>query len=409
MKTLPLKIVVMGFGGRGESITQYAIKNPHELVVAAVVEPSAERQKVARNIFGENLAIFSSSAEFYESDVDVDGVWVVSKENAHTDLAVEAMQRKLPLICEKPLATTIADTYRICNAYDANPVPFVIPHSLRYLPSYRKIKQIIEDGSIGRIMHIHAMEEIGDRHTVSYYRRGPGRLRKDTKFLMAKSSHDLDIINWMMGGVKVKSIACFGGQDFFKPRPGVPDRCTSECPELSTCPFGPEWQHPGQPKKSFKVDDDTLAVVDEKRCAWNSGSDQIDHQTLIMQYEDGTTVDFTLRCFGGGGRPMQITGSEGTIFNHKQVQLTKYHPLVEQTFAPADLPPAYEGPHGGGDWGLIKDWIEAVSTGSKPKSATVHEAAEAIVLCEAADLAMLENRLVDVEELRKAARLEAAK
>ncbi|MBA4387672.1 MAG: hypothetical protein C0404_06800 [Verrucomicrobia bacterium] len=403
MKSGPLNIAVLGYGGRAQTLTRYALEHPDEIVVRVVAEHNEKRRAVAAERFGNGIRIFSSGEEFYDSGIEVDGVWVVSKEKTHAALAIPALERGLPLICEKPLSTSLEDAYRICEAYEANPVPFVIPHSLRYLPKYRKIKECVDSGLLGRIMHIHAVEAIDDKHTVGYYRRGPGRLRADTTILLAKNSHDLDIINWMMGGVKAKSVACFGGLDYFRPRPEVPKRCTKECAELATCPYGPCGSQL-ESGAAAKIDESTEAVFDAKLCAWNSGGDQVDHQTIIMEFENGTTVDFTLKCFGGGGRPIQITGTHGSVFGLENVILTTYRPASTHTFADSEMPPIIQGPHGGGDWALIHDWYESVISGRKPASANVHESAEAVAVCLAADIAMLEHRVVMLDEVREKAR-----
>jgi predicted dehydrogenase len=402
MAARPLNIAVLGFGGRAESLTAYVHEHPGEYIVRAIAEPDKARRARAAELFGQ-AKMFESGEAFYASGLPVDGVWVISKEKTHAALAIPALERRLPLICEKPLATTLEDCYRICAAYEKNPVPVVIPHSLRYLPTYRKVREFVVSGRLGRILHIHAVEAIDDRHTVGYYRRGPGRLRADTTFLLAKSSHDLDIVNWMMNGVKARSIACFGGQDFFKPRPEVPDRCTDRCRELRTCPHGPYGKQVVA-GEAVRIDPDTEAVFDARMCAWNSGGEQVDHQTLIIQYEDGTTVDFTLRAFGGGGRYLQITGSSGSVISAREVRLLTYHPSSDRIIPPEELPPVPQGPHGGGDWALLRDWYEAVTTGRPPNSASVHESAEAVALCLAADEAMLKRSVLDMGEFRERAR-----
>ena len=101
------------------------------------------------------------------------------------------------MILEKPLATSIRDAYRICEAFDRNPVPLVVPHSLRYLSSYRKAKELVDSGVLGSILHIHAIEQVDDHHTVEYYRRGSNMYRSNTTALLAKSSHDIDLINFL--------------------------------------------------------------------------------------------------------------------------------------------------------------------------------------------------------------------
>ncbi len=398
----PLNVAILGFGGRAGFITDYAKQHPEQLRVTCVADPQPERLKWARDLLGPECLTFENGEQFYAyydraPEKIVDGVCVTSQERTHADLAVPALERKIPLIVEKPLATSIRDAYRICDAYDRNPVPLTVPHSLRYLASYRKVKEIVNSGVLGRIMHIHAVEQIDHQHTVGYYRRGPGMYRTNTAFLLAKCSHDIDIINWMMSGVRAKSVACFGGADYFKPRPDLPELCSDACPQSKTCPFYnvESWGTP------YVVDKDTVAIGQGNLCAWNSGAEQVDHQTLIIQYEDGTTADFTLKCFGDNRRPLQITGSLGTVYaTPEDVELVLYHPAHTEKFGRDQLP-VQPGPHGGGDYALLRDWIDAVISGGKTSSATVHESAEAVAVCIAAELAMMHHKIIEMADLRK--------
>jgi predicted dehydrogenase len=395
---LPLDIAILGFGGRAGFITEYAKQCPDQLRVVCVADPQPERLKCAREQFGPECLTFESGDDFYKyfdqaREAVVDGVCVISQERTHADLAVPALERKLPLIVEKPLATSLRDAYRICDAYDHNPVPLTVPHSLRYLSSYRKAKEIVDSGVLGRILHIHGVEQLDHHHTVGYYRRGPGMYRSNTVFLLAKCSHDIDIINWMMSGVRARSVVSFGGADYFKPRSEVPELCSEACPESKTCPFynAESWGTP------YVVDKDTVAVGQGNLCAWNSGAEQVDHQTMIIQYEDGTTADFTLKCFGDNRRPLQITGSLGTVYaTPERVELVVYHPARVEKF---DLP-LQEGSHGGGDFALTRDWINAVLSGGKTGSATVHESAEAVAVCIAAELSMMHHKIIEMADLR---------
>ncbi|MDD5708347.1 MAG: Gfo/Idh/MocA family oxidoreductase [Kiritimatiellae bacterium] len=400
-KNLPIHIAILGFGGRAEGMAKYAVEHPDQLQVVAVADPQPQRRQRATALFGRQCRTYETGEEFYHSNqsqgIGVDGIWVISQERTHAELAVPALERGLPLIVEKPLATSIRDAYRICEAFDRHPVPLTVPHSLRYLASYRKVREIVASGVLGRILHIHAVEQIDHQHTVGYYRRGPGMYRSNTTFLLAKCSHDIDIIYWMMGGVRAKSVASFGGADYFKPRAELPELCSDRCPLATGCPFfGVHYA-----AKPYVVDKDTLAVGRGDLCAWNSGAEQVDHQTLIIQYEDGTTADFTLKCFGDNRRSLQITGSHGTVYaTPTDVELVSYHPARVEKFG-SDRLPVQPGTHGGGDYALIRDWIEAVVSGGQTSSATVHESAEAVAVCIGAELAMMHHKLIEMADLRR--------
>ncbi len=392
-----LRIAILGFGGRAEDLAREARQSTYPVQVVCVADPRSDRRQRAEQLFGPHCLLLERGEDFYNQSIEVGGVWVISQERTHAQLAVPALERGLPLIVEKPLATSIRDAYQICEAFDRNQVPVTVPHSIRYRPPYRKAKEIVESGVLGRIMHIHAVEQIPPQHTVWYYRRGPGMYKSNTTFLLAKSSHDIDIINWMMGDVRAKSVVSFGGADYFKPRPEVPDVCSDECPEAKTCP----WFMRLTANTTVNVDKDTTAVIRENRnaCAWNSGAEQVDHQTVIIQYEDGTTADFTLNCFGEHKRSLQITGSQGTLYaTYKDLRVVTYHPWNVETF---ELEQLSEGGHGGADAALVQDWIDAVVTGRKTASATLHESAEAVAVCVGAELSMTGHKIVEMDELRK--------
>ncbi len=406
--TKPLDVAIMGFGMRGESFSSYSIDNPDQIRVTAVIDPKPERHERARKVFGPSVSVYDSASDFYAANQPVDGVWVLSRERTHAELAVPVMERGIPIITEKPLATTIADAERIVEAFDSNPVPLAIPHTMRYKPGYRKLKELVISGTLGQVMHIHAAEQIPAMHTVYYYRRGPGMFRENTFFLLAKCSHDIDIINWLMDS-PAKSVASFGGTNYFTPRDDVPHRCSDGCLQLDSCTYSPK----KVPDQIHELPDFELFIrdtADPNICAWNSPSEQVDHQTVIIQYENGATADFTLRCFGDPRRPIQVTGTDATAYYDQAThELRVVHTkgiykqsstgTSEEVFGPDDLP-VREGPHGGADWALIDDWVEAVRTGRHTTSATVHEAAEAVVVCVAADTAMREGRVVDVSGLR---------
>lgn len=402
----PLDVAIMGFGGRGEgTFLDYVKKHPDDVRITAIVDPSENRQKRARELLGPQVSIYDSGSEFYAAEQAVDGIWILSQESSHADLAVPGLERGIPLITEKPLATTIEDAARIAEAHLQSPAIVSIPHVLRYVPGYRKLKEIVQSGKLGKIMHIHAAEQIDSFHTVYYYRRGPAMFRSNTFFLLAKCCHDIDIINWMMDS-PARTVASFGGTDYFTPREDVPSRCNEGCSELEACQFSPR----NLPSHIHELPrfDAYSGGIDANICAWNSPSEQVDHQTLILQYENGATADFTLRCFGDGRRPIQITGSDATAYfdvNSQELRvvhtnnLPGQQPIVE-IFTAEDLPQAYEGPHHGGDWALLDDWVDAVRTSRPTDSASVYEAAEAVVVCVAADIAMRERRVVDIDKLR---------
>lgn len=79
-----------------------------------------------------------------------DIVSVVTGDHLHADIVVEAADRKTPIIlCEKPIATTLADADRMIDAAERNGSLLTVEHSRRWHPSYLKAREIIRSGELG--------------------------------------------------------------------------------------------------------------------------------------------------------------------------------------------------------------------------------------------------------------------
>ena len=72
----------------------------------------------------------------------------------------------------------------------------IIGHVLRYTPFYTAIKKHILNGDIGEVMNIYLSERVSYHHMGTSYVRGKWASEKQchAKMLLAKSSHDMDIM-----------------------------------------------------------------------------------------------------------------------------------------------------------------------------------------------------------------------
>ena len=95
-------------------------------------------------------------------------------------------------------------------------------------------------------------------------------------------------------------------------------------------------------------------------------NDQPDHYVTSMEFEDEITANFSMEAFTSyHGRRTRIMGSHGditgdmTAFTHTDFltgTITKWDISIEE-----DKNSGYQGSgHGGGDWRLVTDWINAV-------------------------------------------------
>src|SRR3990172_7955219 len=200
-----------------------------EFELVAVASRSPDRMHRYADEFGVPAgARYGSAEELIDSGPEVDGLIITSPDTTHEAVALAAMKARAPILLEKPIATSVEGAYRVASAADAAGVPIVVGLVLRYTPFYQKVKQLVTDGAIGRLVQIDGRLVLKYTFASTHFMRSPNRLRSETGgFAITMCGHDFDIINWLVGEQALR-IASFGGLDYFLPRDDAALRC-SEC------------------------------------------------------------------------------------------------------------------------------------------------------------------------------------
>ena len=146
--TTPRKIGLIGCG----TVARYghlpAIRNTPEWELAAVFDPDPVRAQSARKEFeaGES---FSDLEAFLDSGLDA--VTITSRPPAHRDNVLAAARRRLPVLCEKPLALDRVECEEMIAAMNAAGVPLYTAFCYRYSPIALKIRELVQAGAIGEV------------------------------------------------------------------------------------------------------------------------------------------------------------------------------------------------------------------------------------------------------------------
>lgn len=120
---------------------------PEKEVLVEVREDLAQ-ESAAR--FGFNR--FSTDWRKVVHDPDVDVVVVLVPNNLHRDVVVEAAAAGKHVICEKPLAPTVAEASEIVDAVSRAGVHSQIGFNWRLTPAIQMARKLIDDGTIGEVL-----------------------------------------------------------------------------------------------------------------------------------------------------------------------------------------------------------------------------------------------------------------
>ena len=129
-----------------------------------------------------DLALYKDHQEMLAKE-KLDFVTVATSDHLHADLVVNASNAGVKgILCEKPLATTVADCERMLAACERNRTVLSVDHSRRFMPFWRRIKEIVDEGTIGPVTNV------------------VGTLAGERAMLFRNGTHVIDCMRWFAGG-----------------------------------------------------------------------------------------------------------------------------------------------------------------------------------------------------------------
>jgi len=370
----PVRVITLGAGNRGNVYGNYAVRYPEEMDIVGVAEPIPlrnERYATKHNIPAENR--FPTWERVFDRPKFADAVIISTPDNLHYGPCMAALKAGYDVLLEKPIAPTEQECRDILDLAKKTGRVVAVCHVLRYAPYFVKMRDMIQSGAIGDLVSIQHMEPIGNIHMSHSYVRGNWHDRNaTTPIILAKSCHDLDILRWMVGK-PCKQIVAMGGLHWFRKEnapKGSTARCMDGCAVEATCPYSAmkiyyrdrQRTHvldlPEDPARHGEAILEKLRTTNYGRCVYRMDNNQDDHYTATMQFEGGVTANFSMEAHTSyEGRRTRIMGTMGDLvgdmetFVHNDFR-TGQRKVYDQSSGDG---------HGGGDWRLVHDWIQAVS------------------------------------------------
>ncbi|MEM6283297.1 MAG: Gfo/Idh/MocA family oxidoreductase [Chloroflexota bacterium] len=145
-KTIRVGIVGAGFWTEAMYLPAIA-KHPHAETVA-VCGRNAERTQAFATAQGIPHH-FIDFHEMYNSGL-IDAVIISTGNDTHYPMTMAALDAGLHVLCEKPLAMTVQQAHEMTQKAEATGLKCMVPFTYRFMPAERYIKQLIDDGYIGR-------------------------------------------------------------------------------------------------------------------------------------------------------------------------------------------------------------------------------------------------------------------
>ena len=174
------RVGIIGCGGIG---TRYAtaFQQLHDRVEVVAACDILE-EKV--NAFVEQFEIPSAHTDMQQmlskERLDIVGVTTHNREHVEPTIAAAHAGVKA-ILCEKPMALNMRDADRVIEACERSGTKLAIDHTMRFEPNWRRVKQMVDEGVIGKLLHIE-VQNYGDTST-----------------LLHNGTHSCDAIRWFGG------------------------------------------------------------------------------------------------------------------------------------------------------------------------------------------------------------------
>ncbi|MEG1447311.1 MAG: Gfo/Idh/MocA family oxidoreductase [Ruthenibacterium sp.] len=420
MQPKKVTMVIAGLGERGKNIyANYAIEHPEEIEVVGIADASADRLAGAQKALNlPDACCFSSAEELFAQPKMAMAAAICTQDRQHVAHAKLALTQKYHLLLEKPVAVDIAGCFEVLHMAAAQKCNVTVCHVLRYTPFYNTIKSIIMEGKIGEVVNIQAMEQVGYWHFAHSYVRGNWRRSDEScPMILAKCSHDMDILLWL-SGKHAKRVSSYGSNYLFradKAPAGAAARCL-DCAVRNDCPYDAvryylEDSHTGvsggcvhwpinvlDPNPTCATIKQALRDGPYGRCVYHCDNDVVDHQVVNIELEDGVTINFTVsafseRCY----RTIKVMGTKGCIEGNIDTNMIRWSNFFgESKEMDIHALDASLAGHGGGDALMMKEFVQLLAEDADEKmQSSIEQSIESHVVALLAE----ESRLHQGESL----------
>ena len=192
---------------------------------------------------------FTGDLDEVLADDSVDAVALATPVPTHPALAIRVLEAGKHCFVEKPMAQSAADAETVVAAASAADRTLMVGHLLEYHPGVMKLKELIDEGELGRILYIY-----GNRLNL-------GKLRADENALWSLGAHDVSVLLRLAGEEPYEVEA--RGESYM--REGVEDVvfCFLRFPSGLAAHLHLSWLDPHKERRFTVVGETRMATFDD--------------------------------------------------------------------------------------------------------------------------------------------------
>lgn len=349
-----------------------------------------------------------------------DYVIVTSIDRTHHRYIIKAMEMGCDAISEKPMTVDEVKCQEIIDCIERTGKNLRVTFNYRYAPHNTKVRELIMNGTIGKVTQVHFEWMLNTSHGADYFRRWHRDKKNSGGLLVHKSTHHFDLVNFWLGSYPTRVFA-LGGLKFYG-RENAEERGVTKFynrgtdnPVAKDDPFALNLRDGGNLENLYLNAEHEDGYMRDLSVFGDFISIE-DTMNVLVQYASGAQLSYSLNAYSAReGFRVTFTGTNGRIeldvaeevyinaggdadkegcLKHKSITVQnlfgkRYEVDIEEG----------EGGHGGGDKVLLNDIFGIPSEDPYKRAAGYEDGAMSILTGIAGNKSIASGMPVDVLKL----------
>lgn len=315
----------------------------------------------------EEITFYETAEEMLEKE-KLDGVMVGTNCGTHAYFAKMVLDKNLPLFLEKPVGITHEDLEILKECEKKPHAPVVVSFPLRGTMMIQEAKKIIDSGAIGKVDHVQAFNDVG--YGFVYFHDWYRDESKAHGLFLQKATHDIDLINYLVGEPP-KTVCAMKSKQIFKGDMPAGLRC-SECDQIETCM-----------ESTYNIEKTRNDIPRSDYCCYAVDTGNEDSGSMIVRYESGMHAMYAQNFFArkkAARRGARLYGYKGTLeYDFVKDEIKVYDHMSDKVNTIQINSPT--NGHGGGDQVLIQNFVDLIRGKTKESIAPLQAGIVSAKIC----------------------------
>jgi predicted dehydrogenase len=308
-----IKAVLVGTGIRGTSFWgRNLVDNYSDLLeFVGLCDINPGRLEYAKSYMRVSCPLFTDFEEMIRKTAP-DLVIVTTKDSTHHEFIIKGLDMGCDVLTEKPLTTDENKCQAILDAERRSKNKLIVGFNYRWGPYMTKIKELLQEGVIGRVTSVDFHWYLNTYHGASYFRRWHGLRQSSGSLWVHKATHHFDLLNWWIDSDPMEVFAYGDLEHYGSNGPFRGDKCRT-CPHKQECKF--YWDiNTDRRAVDLYVKNEQHDGYIRDSCLFRPEINIYDKMSAQIKYRDNTFVNYSLTTYSPyEGWKIAFNGMDGRI------------------------------------------------------------------------------------------------